>query len=71
MTERRITKDRRKNSQLLTINQAADLIRVSRRTIYHWIKNGLVQTVIIASGNLRVKKDSLFRKQLSGDGKRE
>lgn len=46
---------------LLTVDAAAALAGVSRRTIYNWIAKGLVQTKTLASGRQRVVTASLFK----------
>jgi excisionase family DNA binding protein len=45
----------------LTINQAAVLTGVDRRTIYRWIKNGRLTATRIPSGKLRIESDHLFQ----------
>jgi excisionase family DNA binding protein len=45
----------------LTIAQAMQQAQVSRRTIYHWIARGLLQTVRTAGGRVRIRELSLFR----------
>ena len=45
----------------LTINQAMVRADVSRRTIYHWLKQGKVEYVRTAGGSVRIYEDSLFR----------
>jgi len=46
---------------LVSIEQASKLAGVARRTIYYWIERGLVRTVRVASGRIRIERDSLFR----------
>ena len=48
--------------KLLTIFQAADLMQVSRRTIYNWISSGRIDYCRTASETIRVIEDSLFSK---------
>ncbi len=52
MTERR---------ELLTINHAALICHVSRRTIYNWIQHGKVAWCRMPSGTKRIYTDSLIR----------
>jgi excisionase family DNA binding protein len=49
--------------KIVTIMMACDIVGVSRRTMYHWIKTGKVQYVRTAGGPIRIFEDSLFRKQ--------
>lgn len=44
-----------------TINQAAELTGVSRRTIYHWIRAGKVEYVRTAGGSIRIFTETLWR----------
>ncbi len=48
------------NRKLVAIRKACELADVSRRTIYNWIKEGKVQYVRTASGNIRIYEDSLW-----------
>ncbi len=43
------------------INRAAELMSVSRRTIYNWIQSGKIATVRTAAGTQRVVTESLWR----------
>lgn len=43
----------------LTINEAAIMRSVSRRTIYNWIRKGLVEIKRTPSGKIRISKQSL------------
>ncbi len=47
--------------QTVTINEACDIARVSRRTIYLWMEKEKIDWTRVASGSVRVIKDSLFR----------
>lgn len=46
-----------------TVNttQAAAIARVSRRTIYNWLKAGKLQWKRTAGGSVRIYEDSLWR----------
>lgn len=46
--------------ELLNINDAAKFAKVSRRTIYHWIKNNKIEYERVASGRYRIYKDTLY-----------
>lgn len=50
----------------VSIDEAAKIVGVCRRTIYNWIEQGLLQTRKIASGRQRIKVSSLWRTE---DGK--
>lgn len=45
---------------LITVNQAAGLARVSRRTIYLWVQQGKLRTKRTVGGGLRIDRQSLF-----------
>lgn len=49
------------NRELLTVNEAAALATVNRKTIYRWIRSGMLEHCILPSGIIRVFKDSLIR----------
>ena len=44
----------------VTINKAAELLSVSRRTIYNRIKDGRLRTIRTANGSSRVLMESLY-----------
>ena len=44
----------------VTIDQAADLLQVSRRTIYNRIRDGRLQTIRTLGGSQRVLVESLY-----------
>lgn len=46
---------------LMTVAEAANHARVSRRTIYNWAEKGLVEVCFTPSGSLRVVATSLVR----------
>jgi excisionase family DNA binding protein len=46
----------------LTIEQARAHVRVSRRTIYNWLKDGKIQYVRTAGGSIRIDAESLWRR---------
>jgi excisionase family DNA binding protein len=46
----------------VNIRQAAALVGVSRRTIYHWLKAGKLETRRTIGGGLRIYEDSLWQK---------
>lgn len=45
----------------VSIQQAADRVGVSRRTVYNWIAGGKVQYVRTAGGSVRIFEDTLWR----------
>ncbi len=46
---------------MLSVTEAAQLVRVSRRTLYNWIRRDAVEYTRTVSGRLRIYTDSLFR----------
>jgi hypothetical protein len=49
------------NKELVTINEAREIAKISRRTIYNWMRLNKCDWTRVASGNIRIIKDSLFR----------
>ena len=47
----------------VNINQACELVGVSRRTIHNWIKADKVKYVRTAGGNVRIYEETLWRKE--------
>jgi len=47
----------------LSINHAAALVDVSRRTIYTWLTAGKLEYVRTAGGSVRIFEDSLWRER--------
>jgi excisionase family DNA binding protein len=47
--------------QTVSIMKAAQLVGVSRRTIYNWLAGGKVEYVRTAGGSVRIFVDSLWR----------
>jgi excisionase family DNA binding protein len=47
--------------EALTIMKACEVVGVSRRTIYNWIKAGKVEYTRTAGGSIRIFADSLWR----------
>ena len=45
-------------TNLITIKEAANFLRINRLTLYRWIKEGKVRTVKVES-ELRISKDYL------------
>lgn len=45
----------------VTINQAAEIVGVSRRTIYNWLVGGKVSYTRTASNRVRIFADTLFK----------
>ncbi len=46
---------------LVDVKMAMQMCRVSRATIYRWMRDGLVEWVLLPYGRRRVYLDSLFR----------
>jgi excisionase family DNA binding protein len=46
---------------VVTVNEAATLARVSRRTIWNWLQEGKVRGVRTAGGGIRIERASLWR----------
>lgn len=51
--------DPRAPRRLYTINETADLMRVSRPTVYKWIREGRVEVCHTPTGAFRIFADSL------------
>lgn len=49
------------NKQLLRVAEAADVLAVSRWTIYRWVEEGRLEGTKIGRGSLRVFRTSLDR----------
>ncbi|MGE5358193.1 MAG: excisionase family DNA-binding protein [Bacteroidales bacterium] len=47
--------------QAVSIIRAAELVGVSRRTIYNWLSSGKLEYVRTAGGSVRIFVDSLWR----------
>lgn len=47
--------------QTLSIMKAAEVVGVSRRTIYNWMNAGKVEFIRTAGGSVRIFVDSLWR----------
>ena len=50
-------------TSLVSIEQAATLAGVARRTIYYWIAKRLIRTQRVASGRIRIERESLFKQE--------
>lgn len=50
----------------VSINKAAELAGVARRTIYNWINAGKVDCIRTAGGSVRIFEDSLWRPMTQG-----
>ena len=46
---------------MISINKAAELVGVSRRTIYNWLENGKLDYLRTAGGGVRIVEASLWR----------
>lgn len=47
--------------QAVSIMKAAEIVGVSRRTIYNWLASGKLEYVRTAGGSVRIFTDSLWR----------
>jgi excisionase family DNA binding protein len=56
-----IKKEIAMNKQLLRVGEAADVLAVSRWTIYRWVEEGRLEGTKIGRGSLRVFRTSLDR----------
>lgn len=45
----------------VSVNQACELVGVSRRTIYNWLESGKLEWVRTAGGSIRIIYSSLWR----------
>lgn len=48
--------------ETVTIAQACDVVKVTRRTIVNWITAGKVEYIRTAGGSVRIFTDSLWRR---------
>jgi|GEM_PF-5237468 len=46
--------------KLVSINQACELVELSRRALYNWITDGKVEHVRTAGGSIRIFADTLY-----------
>ncbi len=46
---------------LLRVNEAAELLKVSRWTVYRWLAEGRLQGTKLGKGTLRILRDSVTR----------
>ena len=53
--------------QAVSIIRAAQLVGVSRRTIYNWLASGKLEYVRTAGGSVRIFVDSLWRDPMAAD----
>lgn len=53
-----------KITSLLTIQQVAEMMHVSRQTVYAWINNGKVKPIQTPGGRLRIPEDQLIINKL-------
>jgi excisionase family DNA binding protein len=58
---RALNKEIAMNKQLLRVGEAADVLAVSRWTIYRWVEEGRLEGTKIGRGSLRVFRTSLER----------
>ena len=49
--------------RLLTIKEACAEVKVSRRTMYNWLKAGKLDVIRTAGGALRINAASLWKKE--------
>lgn len=51
-----------KGREVVSIDEACAIVDVCRRTIYNWIASKKVEYIRVASGKIRIYRDTLFRK---------
>ena len=47
--------------KVISINEACELVGVSRRAIYYWLSSGKIEYVRTAGGSVRIVVDTLWR----------
>jgi excisionase family DNA binding protein len=52
--------------ELVTVHQASEVSKVSRKTIYNWIAQGKIHTYLTAGGQFRICLESLIRPYQEG-----
>ncbi|TDA41322.1 MAG: hypothetical protein DSO07_05250 [Thermoproteota archaeon] len=52
---------KKQDSRLYTVEEACKILKVSRMTIYRWIKKGWIVPVILPSGRLRIPHEEVQR----------
>jgi excisionase family DNA binding protein len=55
-----------RNTQVLTINEACQMVGRRRRTIYNWINAGKLHLLRSAGGRMHICADSLLRPYRNG-----
>ncbi len=55
----RLTSFQPRIGRSVSLDQACQLLQVSRRTVYNWIREGRLQTIRTLGGSQRVLLDSL------------
>jgi len=45
--------------KLYTLQEAADILKIKRITLYRWIRDGKIKAVILPSSRLRVRESDL------------
>lgn len=51
----------RQAQRMVSIMEAAQIAKVTRRTIYNWLRKGRLVTIRTAGGKPRIDPQSLFR----------
>lgn len=54
--------------EILTIGETMVLLKVSRWTIYRWVKRGYLERLVLPSGGVRIFKESVYRVLRDGSG---
>lgn len=49
------------SKSLLRVNEAAELLKVSRWTVYRWLADGRLQGTKLGKGTIRILRDSVTR----------
>jgi len=46
-------------SRLYTVEETCEILKVSKITLYRWIKRGWISPIILPSGRLRIPEDEV------------
>ena len=45
--------------KLMTVEEAAEVLRAHRKTVYGWIEKGLLRAIKLPTGSLRVTEEAI------------